>query len=174
MSQDVLGGEGSEMERHKTCSKCKINKPENEFYKDNHTKDKLYPQCRLCKKAAINPEQKKLTHKKWRNNNRDHMRNQSYLKLYGITLEQYNKILKIQNNTCAICNDAPNIKRTSHLYVDHDHNTKRIRGLLCIRCNCALGYFKDKPSLLSKAVNYIQKGGINFGTHQSPSQSDSL
>ena len=83
------------------------------------------------------------------------MQRKSYLKrTYNVTLEEYEKKLKQQNNCCAIC--SKNIAFLgSKLAVDHNHTTNQNRGLLCINCNTALGGFKDNIKLLQKAINYL-------------------
>lgn len=64
----------------------------------------------------------------------------SFLKRnYGITLEEYNGLLKKQNGGCAICGAKP---KTRSLNVDHNHKTMWVRGLLCHLCNRALGQLK--------------------------------
>jgi len=86
---------------------------------------------------------------------------------YGITLEEYNKILEKQQGVCAICKESENIvdKNTGNikrLAVDHCHETNIVRGLLCQSCNTALGKFKDKPEIIERAANYVRnKGEIN-------------
>lgn len=78
-------------------------------------------------------------------------------KFYGITYEQYEELLAQQNFGCAICGSSvSNNKRTSgKLFVDHCHTTGKVRGLLCSRCNHALGQFDDNVELLTKAVSYL-------------------
>jgi hypothetical protein len=79
---------------------------------------------------------------------------------YGLTMEGFNAILEKQNGRCAICgtdNPASN-GRTSdrqNWHVDHDHNTKRVRGLLCFRCNVAIGHLQDDPILVKAALDYL-------------------
>lgn len=73
---------------------------------------------------------------------------------YGITLDDYNKMLSEQNYGCIICGDAQHGKRLS---VDHCHGTGKIRGLLCDRHNMALGMFGDNIEHLQKAIHYIKK-----------------
>jgi hypothetical protein len=78
----------------------------------------------------------------------------SQLKLYyGLSLEEYNALLTLQNGACAICEE----KSDRTLCVDHCHLTRLVRGLLCRRCNLGLGYFRDHPMLLLKAIFYLQR-----------------
>jgi hypothetical protein len=77
------------------------------------------------------------------------------LRRYGITLFEYDKMLDEQGGVCKICKEPPS-KRFS-LSVDHDHETGRVRGLLCGNCNFALGYAKDNPSTLRKMADYLEK-----------------
>jgi len=83
----------------------------------------------------------------------------SYLKrTYGITLEQYNLMLKEQNNRCAICNsDNPKSFKNESFHVDHDHITGDVRGLLCSNCNMTLGLIHEDISILEKTINYLEK-----------------
>ncbi len=73
-------------------------------------------------------------------------------KTYGLTTEQWYAMLSAQGGTCAICGQPPKRKQ---LCVDHCHETGRIRSLLCHSCNGGLGYFKDKPELLARAIAYL-------------------
>ena len=62
---------------------------------------------------------------------------------YGITEDEYNLMAAEQDGSCAACGQVPTGKRwASRLHVDHDHNTKEVRGLLCGPCNRALGYIE--------------------------------
>lgn len=80
---------------------------------------------------------------------------------YGLTLEDYEQMLKIQGGVCAICKEPEtNIdKRTNKLKVlsvDHHHESKRVRGLLCTKCNTGLGMFRDDSQLLLLAAEYLK------------------
>ena len=68
----------------------------------------------------------------WRAANYDRMRDAAYRRQYGITLEQYNKMLKAQGGVCVLCGHPPKKMR---LAVEHCHKTKRVRGLACFYCN---------------------------------------
>ncbi len=76
-------------------------------------------------------------------------------KEYGLTVEQVEKISKMQDGKCAICNEV--LGSTHHAQIDHCHVTGNVRGLLCINCNWMLGKSRDKPDLLRAAANYLEK-----------------
>lgn len=72
---------------------------------------------------------------------------------YGITLEQYDRMLEAQNHLCAVCGRPPN---GTPLHVDHDHQTGVVRGLLCYQCNTVLGLIDDDPHWhLERMIGYI-------------------
>lgn len=75
---------------------------------------------------------------------------------YGITMVGYNTLLKAQDGICAICGKTPK-ENGQRLGVDHDHRTGVVRGLLCSSCNTALGFFRDNPELLAKAITYLRR-----------------
>ena len=90
--------------------------------------------------------------------------------LYGITLQQYEDMLRAQGGVCAICGSAPTMARkTQHggrLTVDHCHDKGHVRGLLCHRCNRALGLLGDDPVILRKAISYLlrtKEGAVRQG-----------
>lgn len=70
---------------------------------------------------------------------------------YGLSAEEYKALLVKQNGCCAICN------MSRKLHVDHDHQTDAVRGLLCFRCNAAIGNFDDSPERLEAAATYIRQ-----------------
>lgn len=91
----------------------------------------------------------------WREKN-PHKIREYYLKYsFGITKEQYSVMLAAQGGGCAICGGSNADGR--NLFIDHDHVTGQIRGLLCNNCNSALGKFKDSPKLLENAITYLKK-----------------
>ena len=73
---------------------------------------------------------------------------------YGITLEQYNDMLEKQDYKCAICNDEDEVEGR-RLAIDHCHTSGKIRGLLCGKCNRAIGLLKDNTKLLTNAIKYL-------------------
>jgi hypothetical protein len=71
---------------------------------------------------------------------------------YGISLLEYELRLALQNGACAICEKKP--KRL--LCVDHCHVTGKVRGLLCSKCNSALGFYGDDPKLAQAGADYLR------------------
>lgn len=73
---------------------------------------------------------------------------------FGMTLENYSSLFERQNGLCAICQKEEKKKRLS---IDHDHKTKKVRGLLCSQCNSAIGLFSDNIVLMKNAIAYLKK-----------------
>jgi hypothetical protein len=79
-------------------------------------------------------------------------------KNYGLTIDQYDEMLERQNGVCLLCADSPKGEghgASSRLHVDHDHETGRVRALLCNNCNRAIGHFRDDPDLMQRASLYV-------------------
>ena len=76
-------------------------------------------------------------------------------KNYKISKEECNRLLELQGNCCAICNNPCESGRV--LSVDHDHSTGEVRGLLCIKCNSAFGLLNEDPDLIMKVYEYIMR-----------------
>ena len=79
-------------------------------------------------------------------------------KNYGTTLEWYREQLFKQNNVCAICKQQETavIKgKVISMSVDHCHKTGKARGLLCLKCNQGLGFFRDSEDILKSAISYL-------------------
>ena len=75
---------------------------------------------------------------------------------YGMTLQDYDARLQAQQHACAICG-VSHLDVVKRLNVDHDHTTGRIRGLLCHKCNRALGLVRDRVSVLQKMIAYLEQ-----------------
>jgi hypothetical protein len=78
---------------------------------------------------------------------------------YGISLQEYEDLLVKQNKRCAICLvELDSSKKSLIPAVDHVHDeTKRVRGLLCGRCNSAIGLFDENPTTLVRAIQYLKE-----------------
>lgn len=146
----------------KLCRKCGITKALSEFVKN---KDRYQYLCKACKRNKENKrygreEVKQKYQAYWVRAKLSH-KDRFFKRTYGISLEDYQNLLKQQNNACAICERQESVldKRTKEprrLAVDHDHETGTIRGLLCMSCNVGLGKFGDNQETLRKALNYLE------------------
>lgn len=119
----------------KQCPTCKNEKNDKEFY---FFKGKPHGHCKKC--------------------HRVHSRKHSLKREYGLTIEQYDLMNKEQSGLCKICNQPghANIRQKYPLYVDHNHQTGIVRGLLCSRCNTLIGYLETNPELLAPAQQYLE------------------
>ena len=77
-------------------------------------------------------------------------------KTYGITIEDYDAILKAQGGKCAICKGGTS---KNFFAVDHNHKNGRVRGLLCARCNTGLARFMDSATNVGRAYRYLRDDG---------------
>ncbi len=136
----------------KTCTVCTVAKPLDEFYANSRSKDGKAYRCKQCDKEAGDA---------YKERNREHVRtlrrNVNYKHRYGITLEDYDNMLKEQGGCCAICGSSDSkCHGRMNFAVDHCHETGKVRGLLCNDCNRALGLFQDSSEILDKAVKYLE------------------
>jgi len=136
----------------KLCNTCGTNKPLTEYYSTKGTKDGLRGECKCCNKAATKarrqgPKRKQIL---------DKQIDSQMKRLYGIGLDDYNKMLEDQGGKCAICNTSEPGHGGNRFCIDHCHTTGKVRGLLCMPCNVSIGHLKDNVQLLEKALNYVK------------------
>jgi hypothetical protein len=108
---------------------------------------------------ARNRERVREYNRQWRRRNPEAERATQRKHLYGVTPDQYEQMVLRQAGVCAVCLE-PETRRLkgggiSPLSVDHCHETKRVRGLLCHTCYLALGYAKDSPERLRRLAEYL-------------------
>jgi hypothetical protein len=130
----------------KRCSRCGEEKPLSEFYKDRSKSNGLKSCCKACHGVAD--------------------RKCGLARTFGLTLEQYDGMLQQQGGVCDICKRPEITKRNGkvkRLYVDHDHKTGWVRGLLCNKCNTALGLIRDDPKMLLAIQYYLKKNEDDLG-----------
>ena len=126
----------------------------NKRWRDNN-RDKQHESCRKWRKN--NPGKHNQFNKDWRASNPDKVRVSFLKNKFGITQLDFDSMLKEQGGKCAVCGaDQPGGGR-KHLCVDHCHDTGKVRGLLCIKCNTGLGAFDDDVVLLSSALTYLER-----------------
>lgn len=88
--------------------------------------------------------------------NPDKIVDQQLRREYGISLEEFRVLEVSQEGKCKICRGPPTIKRR-RLSVDHDHQTGRVRALLCGACNTMIGLAREQPALLQAAIEYLKE-----------------
>jgi hypothetical protein len=89
---------------------------------------------------------------------------------YGITRDDWHWMLKEQNYRCKMCKkimnekwavDSRNGRYRSEIYVDHDHKTGKVRGMLCHACNTVIGHADDNVTILNSAIKYLEENNTN-------------
>lgn len=124
----------------KICASCGESKEKTEYGSSKGNRDGLHSWCKPCRRV-----------KRQKFNSGPYAKNKSLLKNYGITLEAFNNLLASQGGHCALC------ERTELLGLDHCHTTLKVRGILCRKCNLALGHFDDSVAKMTAAIIYLGK-----------------
>lgn len=126
----------------KQCRKCGKTHPLTYYYKKKTSTDGHEHQCKACKNKQVASAPSRTKEK----------RKFVWIKCtYGITEAEWKALLDKQGGHCACCPE------TEDLVVDHCHTTGNVRGLLCSRCNHGLGHFRDDPTIMSNAIQYINE-----------------
>lgn len=162
----------------RVCTRCHQWKAASEFFYEYRRK-MLRPQCKGCTAPHVaKARETEIEHFRAmeRNSkarrktfNADTIRQQAFqarLKRRAISEADYNEMLVLQGDRCAICRKrmvhfATNENRPRMACIDHDHETGEVRGIICNRCNVALGGFRDSAVLLRAAVRYLEKHSAN-------------
>ena len=136
------------------CIDCSIEQPLEDFPKAGG--GRYRHRCKPCYNTyqaewrAKNPEKIRAAwnkaHGKYYTTEK---RRNKTLRQYGLNESTYNDMFDEQGGKCKICS------RELPLVVDHCHESDRIRGLLCDRCNVGLGCFQDDPDRLRSAIEYL-------------------
>ena len=147
----------------KTCNICKEEKSNDSFYKRKSVKkDGLDYVCKTCanikhKDYISNHKDKISSYRKvWRVKNLSSIKEQTLVRNFGITLEQYNEMFVEQGGCCAVCGKHQT-ELNKALAVDHNHITGKVRQLLCGNCNTSLGLMNEDVILFEKLIKYVNK-----------------
>jgi hypothetical protein len=126
--------------KSKRCSRCGVKKPITDFYNT----DAYCKECRAEYKRSIRDKLRRAD------------REYQLERLYGLSIEEHDKILAEQDEVCAGCGATSFNDKSYHLAVDHDHETGKVRGLLCLKCNRILGLADDNPEILRNLADYLE------------------
>jgi hypothetical protein len=136
----------------KRCVRCKKIKSLDDFHTHKKYSDGKQTTCIECK--ALLGEIRRREHP-------EKVRRVGLKHKYGLSMEEYQQMLRDQNGVCAICKRPQNRTHPTagihELCVDHCHTTGAIRGLLCHDCNSALGLLHDDPERAKALLQYIEE-----------------
>ena len=127
----------------KACAKCSETKPLDDFHRQPSGPQGRHSYCKTCFNTQARG--------KHRNVPVARRRSQNLKTRYGITSEDFRALIDTQHGDCLLCEQPLAGKRK---VVDHDHNTGKVRGILCHRCNVMIGGMDDH-AWLRRALEYI-------------------
>lgn len=150
-----------------TCCKCGESRPTADYRKiapvTGKAKNRKH-RCKACERQynadyrKAHPEKAREYERKAYENYKDRWPRYWLQRAYGLTEDDYAKLLDAQDGKCAICGgDKPKNKSLKRMAVDHDHTTGMVRGLLCGPCNSGLGSFGDDIDRLEAAIRYLRR-----------------
>jgi hypothetical protein len=142
---------------------CKEVKPLADFNKDKKGRDGHGYRCKPCANSRAssnyfeNHEVRKEKNRAYGKQPKVRVRTRElhFHARYGITIEDYDRLLATQDGVCAICRTKCRDVREREWTVDHDHTTNEVRGILGDKCNRILGLFKDDPDVIDAAIKYL-------------------
>lgn len=154
----------------RTCRKCGEEKYLDSFAKSKRHKDGYRYECKVCynkymknrREDPVIAEKVRQSGAKWRAANPEADKRKYLFRKFNITLEEYKNLLEEQGGVCAICGEKERVVRRAKsgqemLAVDHCHETGKIRGLLCFKCNTGIGALGDSIEGLERALNYLRR-----------------
>ncbi|WJN63238.1 endonuclease [Streptomyces phage phiScoe45] len=144
----------------KTCTRCTVDKPVTEYHKSAKAHDGLHSWCKACVKVRraewrkANPERTKQKDTAWKAANAERVKEHKLKSTYGLTPAEREAL----GHNCHICGAG------GVMAIDHDHACcpgerscgACVRGVLCRKCNLALGHFDDDITRLRAAINYLE------------------
>ena len=166
----MVSEELKDLTRETFCKRCNKFHPLSDFtigerLDRRNGREELVLQCKLARRVnqAFNKKKQplknkynpdgELTHKEWRDL-RTYLR--KIEKVYGVTEERFNKMFLDQRGCCKICG-VHQKDLNYRLNIDHNHDTKEVRALLCYGCNHGIGNFKEDINKMQKAINYLKE-----------------
>ena len=106
-----------------------------------------------------NVEKLSANNKKWREENKEQdalvMLKARLKRKYNLSIDEYKTLIESQNNSCKVCGTHAKNNLKGKLYIDHCHTTGKVRGLLCMKCNSALGLLNDDKALIQNLLDYL-------------------
>lgn len=158
----------------KICTACDKSLPLDDFHREKRSATGYQRWCRDCSnnyrrdvyaaRPAVRQRSKEARQRQYVKNPQhviQRTRKNEMLKKYGLSWEQYQALLLLQNNRCALCEtDEPRGQGSWH--IDHNHDTGEVRGLLCHPCNTSLGVWEKlmKQFGIEKIARYIANAAV--------------
>jgi hypothetical protein len=138
----------------KKCSACLEFLPISTFHKNASSKDGLQYYCKPCDRLKLKAYRQSLSAEERSSRNKS----SNLRTAYGMSVSERDGMVAAQQGLCAIC--STDLAQTAKgPCVDHNHDTGKVRGILCSPCNAALGLMGDNPLILQAAIGYLHDRG---------------
>ncbi len=128
----------------KKCTKCGEVKDLELFNRNSRRRDGRQSWCKACAHAR---------RAEWAREDTGRARKYKLKYEYGLTEEDFDRMLQDQDNKCLLC--PTEFTNTLMRHIDHDHETGRVRGILCNRCNMMVGWYEAIPDH-QKVIDYLE------------------
>jgi len=124
------------------------------IYKQTHPEiiDRIQKKYTETHRKEINARSNLYSH-----NHRKQKKENELKRRYGLSITEYNNLLLSQDNRCAICGQFLDLTNPRDICIDHNHQTGVIRGILCHKCNLAIGLLRDNPEYTNNATIYLKR-----------------
>ena len=147
---------------NKLCLQCNKTQPISEFSPDRRRPDKVGSCCKSCNARHSAENRKKVGYKekyntykrKWLKNNPGKDQEYFFRQKYGLEIKDRENMYIQQQGCCAICGKSVPYK---NVFTDHDHQTNKVRELLCVTCNTFVGYVEKYSELMNPIQKYLEK-----------------
>lgn len=139
------------------CTNCNQVKCLSDFHKCSTLPSGVKNMCKVCVKAYMHEWHKVRPPMPTMQSRDKHLRQR-----YGFDHAEYERLLMMQGGCCAICDTTEPGKGFRHFHIDHNHTSGRVRGLLCARCNQAVGLFKEDKKSIQRALSYLEAEGVQI------------
>jgi hypothetical protein len=147
----------------KRCKECRLVASKRTYKRAMADPERRAKKARSCKEYRERyPEKVKEWNRKMLLSRTEEYNRNAHMKcVYGITTDEYDEMFRLQDGVCATCG-RPETRKNRHrgicrLHIDHDHVTGKVRGLLCCKCNWAIGGVNEDTEILRKMIEYLER-----------------
>jgi len=95
--------------------------------------------------------------REYRHTHKEKIKNYNLKSNHGLSITEFDNLLLAQDNKCLICGQPLDLLNPKLIHIDHNHLTGKVRGILCNKCNMAIGLLRDNPEYIRNALEYLER-----------------